>query len=260
MRTRWSRPTRALATTAVAALLVTACGGSDDPGQAEADDDGVEAADPVDDTEDTDDTVDADESSDGDAADDDPDAPLFSSVGSDGWAEPETTDLPPPGTLELELGGQSYTVDIECRGFGEVPDEVDDGAGIPRPLNDFIPFAFEVSAFGQDDDGRNFRLTVGRSIFIRGDRAIQIRNSDWGGDGQFDIVSFSNDDGVSRQQTPSSRDPEGSELPLVRVNPEGAFTARGELRPEFEGEDDAPDGPFELRGQCQETWPEPFEG
>ena len=247
-RTRAIR--RSVAIGCAAALLLTACGNDGtDPADAAS-------ADTVDDvTDDPDVTGDdgGDEPVDdaGDESDDGAATPANIEA-ADGWGELHATDLPGPGTVEITIDGQRFTAEAECIGFGEVPDEAMDGN---FQLNEFILFGFSVSAAGRDADDRPFRVSVGRSIHVGGDRFFQIENSGWGGDGQLDIVSFSNDDGVSRQQTPSSADPEGTELKLVRVDPGGGYTAQGELTPEFEG-DEAPTGPFTLAGQCQTGWPQ----
>jgi hypothetical protein len=228
-----------------AALLLSACG------------DGEPAPDAASGTVDDATDEDGSDAPDDAGADDDPEgadqatAPAALAA-SDGWGELHTTDLPAPGTVEIVIDGQTFATDAECTGWGEVPDDVMDGS---VPLTDFLIYNFYVSSPGSDDDGLPFRLTVGRDIYVAGDRFLQITDSGWGGDGQFDLVSFSNDDGVSRQQTPSSRDPEGADLPMVRVDPAGGYTAQGELAPEFEG-DEAPSGSFTLAGQCQQGWPD----
>jgi hypothetical protein len=242
-----TRTIRRLALAATAAtLLVSACGDGESEPDADAEVDAAALDDASDDVTDAG-TADADPED----ADEDADAPAALEA-SAGWGELHTTDLPAPGTVEIVIDGQPYTTDAECTGWGEVPDEVMDGN---VPLNDFLIYNFSVSSPGRDADDLPFRLTVGRDIVVAGDLYLNITNSGWGGDGQFDLVSFSNDAGVSRQQSPSSADPTGAELPLVRVDPGGGYTAQGELTPEFET-DEAPTGPFTLTGQCQAGWPD----
>lgn len=228
------------------ALVLAACGG-DDPGEPTGTDAG-DAADAADEPPADPADVDADA---GDAADDA--GASGQATAEDGWSEPLDLPVPAPGTGVFTLEGVSYEVDITCRGPGVIPDEVMDGNS---QLNEFIPFSLEANGLGEDADGRPIRVTVSRGIFIQGDRYLQIRNMEWGGGGILDIVNFANDDGGGVQQTPSSRDPQASELPLVRADPSGFITAEGVLNPVFETEEDSPTGPYTFAAQCQDTWPQ----
>ncbi len=171
----------------------------------------------------------------------------------DGWSELHSFDLPASGSAELTIDGQTFVADVQCVGPGIVPDDMMDGN---VPLNEFILFSFVMRGQGTTDEGANYRLVVERGIHIAGDRWLNLQHAGFGGDGQLDLVSFSGGDaGASRQQTPSSDDPDGALLPLVRVAPSGGVTAQGELRHEFEG-DSTPTGPFTLAAQCQDGWPD----
>ena len=154
----------------------------------------------------------------------------------------------------LEFAGERYTFDVACFGTGEIPDTIMDGN---RPLNQFLLFNFAIRGSGQTEDGRNVRIDASRGIFVAGDRALQIRNSEWGGEGQLDRIVFSGlGQASSLIQSPSTPDPDGDRLPLVRVTPEGVVTAEGELSREFADDTDAPEGPFTFAGRCQDTWPQ----
>lgn len=241
-------------------VLVVACasddGASDDDGAATTDalQDEPEADAVADDSADADDGGDdraAEEAADGDDAEGASVSPLDA---SDGWSELHSFDLPDPGIAQITIDGELYEAEVACQGAGEVPDELMDGN---RRLNEFIIFNFLMSGSGQVDDLPPFRVHVERGIWIDGDRWLNLQHAGYGGDGQFDVVSFSmgNEIGVARLQSPSLDDPEGSLLPVVHVSPDGGVTAEGELTPEFEG-DEAPVGPFTLAARCQEGWPE----
>ena len=250
------------ATLLAAVLLVVACGGDageeqDATGQEETapeaapDEDGDVAAE-----------ASADDADDGQgeaAQEGDGPPPVERAIessltGQDGWNDPLDLDIPDPGTAVLEFAGERFTFDVACFGTGEIPDTIMDGN---RPLNQFLLFNFAIRGSGQTEDGRNVRIDASRGIFVAGDRALQIRNSEWGGEGQLDRIVFSGlGQASSLIQSPSTPDPDGDRLPVVRVTPEGVVTAEGELSREFADDTDAPEGPFTFAGQCQDTWPQ----
>jgi len=258
----WAAPMTALL---AAAFILAACGG-DDAGEQDhaAVDEATEDAS----TEDTataaeDDGDDTDGATDEDAAAQDgtdgqapaTDRAIDTSLtGEDGWNEPLDLDIPDPGNAVLDFAGQRYDFEVSCFGTGEIPDTIMDGN---RPLNEFLLFNFAIRGSGQTDDGRNVRIDAIRGIFVAGDRALQIRNMEWGGEGQLDRLVFSGlGQASSLVQSPSSADPAGDRLPVVRVTPDGVVTAEGELTREFADDTDAPEGPFTFAGRCQDAWPQ----
>ena len=252
--TTMTRTTRAAAFLA-AALLVAACNGDGDDApdaaaqeitQDEATQDEATQAD--------------DDGSQGEATQDDDGPPPVeraiesSLTGEDGWNDPLDLDIPDPGTAVLDVAGERYDLEVSCFGTGEIPDTIMDGN---RRLNEFLLFNFGMRGSGQTAEGRNVRIDASRGIFVAGDRALQIRNMEWGGEGQLDRLVFSGlGQASSLTQSPSSADPDGDRLPVVRVTPEGVVTAEGELAREFADDTDAPEGPFTFAGRCQDTWPQ----
>ena len=248
-----------------AALLAVACGGDAVDEQDETSQEGAtqDAAPDDDDAEtaveqageDADDGQgDATDAQDGDGPPPVERAIESSLTGQDGWNDPLDLDIPDPGTAVLEFAGERFSFDVACFGTGEIPDTIMDGN---RPLNQFLLFNFAIRGSGQTEDGRNVRIDASRGIFVAGDRALQIRNSEWGGEGQLDRIVFSGlGQASSLIQSPSTPDPDGDRLPLVRVTPEGIVTAEGELSREFADDTDAPEGPFTFAGRCQDTWPQ----
>lgn len=251
---RW----RITALTAVTALALAACGGSgtDDTGATEgnATDATTDSQpDPQDADTDPADVPDTSEPTDveDDANEGDADAPALQA--SDGWGQPADVEVPDPGNGVLTLAGEEFAFEAECAGPGEVPDHFMDGAA---PVNDYVIFNFLMRGNGQLEDGQSYSVAVERAIVIDGDRWLNLQHSGFGGDGQISVVSLSyGQDGVSRVQTPSSQDPEGSLLPMVEADESGVVTAAGELTHEFEG-DITPEGEFTLAAQCQTGWPD----
>lgn len=241
--------------TATFALLLAACGGDDDTAEAAVDgDEEVATSDP-----DPDDAAGDEAAAEEQEEAADPDAPSVERIidssltGEDGWGQPLDLDIPPAGIGVLEIEGRTFEFDVQCRGTGVISDDVMDGS---LQLNQYIPFSFSMGGPGQSEEFGNVRIEVGRSIHVAGDRAIQIRNMEWGGEGQLDIVSFSGvGQAVSRIQSPSSVDPDGARLPVVQVSEDGVVTAEGEMTREFETDTEALEGPFTFAGRCQETWP-----
>lgn len=197
-------------------------------------------------------------------APDDPDEPTdragvervldTSLTAEDGWSEPHAVEIPGPGTAVLEIEGRTFEFDLQCRGTGVIADDVRD---VNRPLNQFRLFSFAIAGPGQSEEFGNVRVGLGRAIHVAGDRALQFRNMELGGEGQLDTVSLRGvGQAVSRIQSPSSVDPEGERLPIVRVSPDGIVTAQGEMIRKFETDTEALEGPFTFAGRCQETWPE----
>lgn len=257
-------PARA-ATLLAAALLTLACGGDATDGQDEdaADDmaaDNVTAEETQQQDDDAAEQAEAEDVDQGEGSPD-PDAPpaieraIDSTLtGEDGWSDPLDLEIPDAGTAVLEFDGRNFTFDVSCFGTGEIPDTVMDGN---RRLNEFLLFNFVIRGSGQADDGRNVRIDASRGIFVAGDRALQIRDRQWGGEGQLDRIVFSGlGEASSLVQSPSSGDPDGARLPVVWVTPDGVVTAEGELVREFADDTDAPEGPFTFAGRCQEPWPQ----
>jgi|GEM_PF-4779983 len=253
--------TRATSTAALlaAALLAVACGG-DGEGTAQAPDQdtAAETAATGQDEDGADEPTDNGDAAGQEQAADDPatsDRVIDTTLtGADGWNDPLDLDIPDPETAVLELAGERYTFNVSCQFPGEVPDSIMAGG---RQMNELVLFDFAIAGLGQDDSGRNVRIDIRRAIYVDGDRALQIRNEGWGGEGQFDRIVFTGiGEAASLTQSPSSEDPAGDRLPLVRVTPEGVVTAEGELIREFAEDTAAPEGPFTFAGRCQEAWPQ----
>lgn len=251
---RHLRTLRQLGASAILAVAMAACGGEEstgDPAVSDADaqvagtdKEAADAADPV-----------AEDGAGQDAAPPGVERIIDTTlVAEDGWNDPLDLDIPAAGTAVMEIDGHRLEFDVQCLGTGVVTDDQMDGN---LQLNQFIPFNFALRGTGQSEEFGTVSVTASRAIVVAGDRAIQIRNSGWGGEGQLDIVSLGGIGEVSsRQQSPSSVDPDGDRLPFVRVSESGVVTAQGEMTREFESDTDSYQGPYTLAARCQETWPD----
>ena len=173
---------------------------------------------------------------------------------ADGWSELLDLDIPGPGKGVFEFDGSRFELEVSCQFPGEVPDGFRLGS---QPMNEAVLFSVLLTGRGQSEEGRRVRVSLGREIHIRGDVFDRLRHRGWGGDGQWDRITVQ---GLGRTsailKSPSSDDPDGELLPVIRVSPNGEVTAQGDLAREFADQSDVPEGPFTFAGRCQDTWPE----
>lgn len=233
-----------------AALVMAACGDADDASDASDADRTTEAV-SSDDEDATEDVASDASGSDDDLADDEGqvrDVGLLTA--EDGWIELHDHPLPEPGQLRLEIGGEDLLIDnVVCGEPGIVSD--------PESW-DLFHFAFRTTD-GVTSDGLPVWVSGSRRI-VTEQRAEEEAFYDYVGQErttvQIDVQQVDDTYQSSITVSPSDWDPSGTELPLVHVDPSGAFTVDAEIRKPPMFHDDALAGPTVIAGRCQEGWPE----
>lgn len=173
-------------------------------------------------------------------------------TGEDGWVELHALDIPDAGTMVIRINGEEATVtDFTCNGPGVVGED------------DFAIGLFAISVYGDmvAPDGRDGLFNLERRVATYEDWGATGGAGDvydYGGqDSASVLLSAWGDDGLASNAvkvSPGDADHGGSELPLVHVAPDGAFTVHTNLEPAATGHEDAPSGDVEIAGKCSAPW------
>lgn len=233
--TTWGHSRRRAAVhVAVVALLLSACGGgSDDP----ATDDAVST------TADGSDAPD-DRAADDRAADDQAAAPPAATeelTAAQGWnGNLHDLEVPGPGVGVLTVDGETIDLEVTCLD--------------PPDLQPLILFTFQGRGDGVDAQGRAVYIEVERRIVSREEAATSVYDYDGQEYGSLQIVTATGDASAPFHSaitvSPSDADPAGSQLPIVRVEEGGSFTAVADAPPLSSIHDQALHGATEFAGTC----------
>lgn len=225
---------------AVAAIgLLAACGTDDAADEAAA----SETTDPADVDADG-----ADEPEAAEAADDAPAVPASAPDPEDGWNGTDGLDPVGPGAGVLQVAGETIDLEVTC--------------STPGPLEDHELFAFAFNARGDgiDSEGRDVYVEVARRLTTEPESFYDYDGYE---QGTVQIVVATGDESSpfhsSIVVSPADDDSAGQQLPVVRVEESGTFTVVADV-PGMMFHDQALEGPTELVGTCQETWPDDFDG
>jgi hypothetical protein len=180
----------------------------------------------------------------------------------DGWAGVHDLPLPDPGTATVSINGIDLVFSVTCDGPGEVlPSDVDAHGG--------RVFWFHFQGETALDNGRLVRLSGSRAVASFEEWSAVGNDSAYpyqGQDSAYIELTVFDEDGMahtSSRRSPSDADPTGEALPLVHVDPSGAFTVVTHIPsmarriPGDHGyHAHAIEGDAVIAGRCQPEWPE----
>lgn len=179
----------------------------------------------------------------------------------DGWADLHDLPLPEPGTATVSINGVDLEFAIRCDGPGEVlPSDVDAHGG--------RVFWFHFQAETTLDNSRLVRLSGSRAVASFEEWSAVGGGSSYpyeGQDSAYIELTVFDEDGMAHTaslRSPSDADPTGGALPLVHVDPSGAFTVVTHipsLAHRIPGDHGyhahAIEGDAVIAGRCQPEWP-----
>lgn len=208
---------------AAAALLLSACGGADD-------------------TASDDPTVDEPASSNG--ADDEEAAPPAATeelTAADGWnGDLHDLAIPEPGVGVLTVDGETIDLEVICTD--------------PPDLRPLILFSFQGRGDGVDAQGREVYVEIERRIVSPEQAATSVYDYQGQEYGSLQIVTATGDSSSPYHSaitvSPDDTDPTGANLPIVRVEEGGSFTAVADVPPLAAMHDQALHGATEFAGTC----------
>lgn len=170
-------------------------------------------------------------------------APTGPLSAEDGWNGAGDLGDVAAGTGVLQVAGEEIDLEVTCT--------------TPGPLDDHhtFLFAFDARGDGVDSQGREVYVEVKRRITIEPETFYDYDGYETGT--VQTVVALGGEPARFHSAivvSPADDDSAGAQLPVVQVDEDGAFTVDEDV-PAMMMHDEALDGPTDVAGRCQDTWP-----